>query len=63
MIKWVGLVIRQRSRLVFTSHYVCESEVKVLAVQSYPTLCDLMNYIAHQAALSVELSRQVYWGG
>ena len=42
MIKWVGLVIRQRSRLVFTSQYVCESEVKVLAVQSYPTLCNPM---------------------
>ena len=29
--------------------------------QSCPTLCDLMDYIASQASLSMEFSRQEYW--
>ena len=28
-----------------------------------PTLCDSMDYIAHQAYLSLEFSRQEYWSG
>ena len=34
-----------------------------LVIQSCPTLCDLMNYIAHHAPLSMEFFRQEYWGG
>ena len=30
---------------------------------SCPTLCDLMNSLAHQAPLSMESSRQEYWSG
>ena len=29
--------------------------------QLYPTLCDPMDYIAHQAPLSMGFSRQEYW--
>ena len=31
--------------------------------QLYLTLCNPMNYIAHQAPLSMESSRQEYWSG
>ena len=31
--------------------------------QSCPTLCDPMDYTAHQAPLSMEFSRQEYWSG
>ena len=31
--------------------------------QSCPTLCDPMDYIAHQAPQSMEFSRQEYWSG
>ena len=37
--------------------------VKVLAVQSCSTLCDLMDYRVHEDPLSVEFSRQEYWNG
>ena len=30
---------------------------------SCSTLCDAMDYIAHQAPLSMEFSRQKYWSG
>ena len=33
------------------------------SLQSCPTLCNPMDYIAHQASLSIELSRQEYWSG
>ena len=35
----------------------------VLVAQSCPTLCDLTDSVAHQASLSMELSRQEYWNG
>ena len=35
--------------------------IQVLVTQSCPILCDLMNYIACQAPLSMEFSRQEYW--
>ena len=37
--------------------------VCVSAAQSCLTLCDPMDYIARQAPLSMELSRQEYWSG
>ena len=37
--------------------------MKVLVAQSCLTLCDSMDYIAHQAPLSVEFSRQEHWSG
>ena len=37
--------------------------MKVLVAQSYPILYDLMDYIAHQAPLSMGFSRQEYWSG
>ena len=37
-------------------------KVKVLIAQSYPTLCEPVDY-SHQASLSVGLSRQQYWSG
>ena len=36
-------------------------KVKVLVVQSCPALCEYMNYIAHQAPLSMKFSSQEYW--
>ena len=38
-------------------------EVKVLVAQPCPTLCDPMDYIACQAPLSMEFSKQEYWSG
>ena len=38
-------------------------EVKVLVSQSCLTLFDLMDYIAHQAPLSMGFSGQKYWSG
>ena len=35
----------------------------VLVTQSYLTLCDPLDGIAHQAHLSMEFSRQEYWNG
>ena len=35
-----------------------EVKIKVLVIQSCPTLSDLVDYIAHQAAQSMEFSRQ-----
>ena len=32
-------------------------------LQSCPTLCDPMDYIAHKAPLSMGFSRQEYWSG
>ena len=37
--------------------------VCVLVTQLCPTLCDSMDYIARQAPLSMEFSRQEYWSG
>ena len=34
-----------------------------LVAQSCPTLCDPMDYIARQAPLSMESSKQEYWSG
>ena len=34
----------------------------VQLLQLWPTLCELIDY-SHQAPLSVEFSRQEYWGG
>ena len=39
------------------------TEVKALVTQPCPTLCDPTDYIAHQAPLFVEFSRQAYWSG
>ena len=36
-------------------------KVKVLVAQLCPTVCDLLDYVAHQAPLSMEFSRQEYW--
>ena len=35
----------------------------VLVIQPCLTLCDLMDYIAHQAPLSMGFPRQEYWSG
>ena len=35
----------------------------VLVAQSCPTLCNPMDYIAHQTPLSMEFSKQKYWRG
>ena len=37
--------------------------MKVLVAQSCLTLCDPMDYIAHQAPLSIGFPRQAYWSG
>ena len=36
---------------------------EVLVVQSYPTLCDPMDLLAHQTSLSMGFCRQDYWSG
>jgi len=40
--------------------FVC---MYVFVTQSFPTLCDPMDYIAFQAPLSLEFSRKEYWSG
>ena len=37
--------------------------VCVLVAQLCPSVCDPMNYTAHQALLSMGFSRQGYWNG
>ena len=37
--------------------------MSVSVAQSCPTLCDPMNYVAHQAPPSIGFSRQEYWSG
>ena len=39
------------------------SPVCIKSLQSYLTLCDPMDYIAHQAPLSMGFPRQEYWSG
>ena len=41
----------------------CVYEHVLKSLQLCPTLCDPMNCIAHQAPLSMELSRQEHWSG
>ena len=38
-------------------------KVKVLVTQPSLILCNSIDYIAHQALLSMEFSRQEYWSG
>ena len=38
-------------------------KLKVLVAYLCLTLCDPMDYIAHQVHLSIEFSRQEYWSG
>ena len=54
-IKTANVILHQDS--------VSESEVKVFTTQECLTHCDPMFCIAHQAPLSMELSRQAYWSG
>ena len=35
----------------------------LVCVHACPAVCDPMDYIAHQASLSMEFSRQEYWTG
>ena len=37
--------------------------MSAMLIQSCLTLCDPVDYIAHQAPLSMEFSRQEYWSG
>ena len=48
----------QSSKNLFTVTFVC-----VMSLQSCLTLCDPMDYIAHQAPLSMGFSRQEYRSG
>ena len=41
----------------------CPHECACSVTESCSTLCDSMDCIAHQAALSMEFSRQEYWSG
>ena len=41
-------------------HYLC---THAQSLQSCPTLCDPVDYIAHQAPLCMRFSRQEYWSG
>ena len=43
--------------------FFCMWKVKELVAQSFPSLCDSMDYIACQGPLSMEFSRQEYWSG
>ena len=43
------------------SHLAKIRKMKVLISQSCPSLCDPMDYVAHQAPLSMGFSREEYW--
>ena len=45
------------------SHLAKIKKMKVLVFQSCPSLCDPMDYVAHQAPLSMGFSREEYWSG
>ena len=50
--------------LIWSRRITCKLMMCVCAcqvVQSCPTLCDPVDYIAHEAPLSIEFSRQEYW--
>ena len=40
-----------------------DQKVKMLVTQSHLILCNPMDSVAHHAPLSMEFSRQEYWGG
>ena len=42
---------------------VCVRASSIMRAQSCLTLCDPMDYVARQASLSMEFSRQEYWNG
>ena len=45
-------------------HYsLRKCKIKPLCAQSCPTPCNPMDYIGHQAPLSMEFARQEYWSG
>ena len=67
LVSWSPLMKGNISGIRYTTLYreffskgVC---VRVRVAQSCPTLCDPMDYIACQAPLSMEFSRQQYWSG
>ena len=45
------------------SHLAKIKKMKVLVSQSCPSLCDPMDYVVHQALLSMGFSREEYWNG
>ena len=48
---------------IYSSVNLLIPKVKMLVAQSFLTLWDSMECIAHQAPLSMEFSRQEYWSG
>ena len=75
MIEWRKMLIQQlkynAKRLQLLRLYPClqgqsmeqRSNISAKLLQSCPTLCDPMNYIACQAPLSMGFYRQEYWSG
>ena len=50
------------TRLRVKNFFLSSEKLKVLIIQSCQTLCNPMD-VAHQASLSIGLSRQEYWSG
>ena len=55
--------VRRRENREPNAVLICQQVVVVSVAQSCPTLCDPMDYIAHQVPLSMGFSRQEYWSG
>ena len=53
--------VRRRENREPNAVVICQQVVVVSVAQSCPTLCDPMDYIAHQVPLSMGSSRQEYW--
>ena len=53
--------VRRRENREPNAVLICQQVVVVSVAQSCPTLCDPMDYIAHQVPLSMGFSRQEYW--
>ena len=61
ILEWVAVPSTSMSNEANSNTYT--TTLRVLVAQLCMTLCDPMDYIAHQGLLSMEFSRQGYWNG
>ena len=53
-----------RYNLILSLTFITSAKtLSMLCAKSYPTLCDPMDCVSHQAPLSMKFSRQEYWSG
>ena len=62
-VQFLGVQDLLEKEMVLNNNNLCVTNFMCLVTQSWLTLCDPMDYIACQAPLSMEFSRQEYWNG